>query len=201
MQLEAKRKWGNSDRKPIRVEPIRSKRHRFLIREYLKDRPRDCLLFTLGINNGLRLKDILSLRVGQVRYLKPGEAVVIVESKTGKQNDLVMNSRIHRDLHAYLSTVDLLDDDFLFRSPKTGKALLSISAGRLVQDWCRAIGLKGNYGAHTLRKSWAYAQRTEFKTPWELVCKRLNHSSPAITQIYLGISREEIVELIANNEL
>lgn len=199
--MTEEKKRGNHQRMPVKVDPIRSKRHRYLIREHLKNRPRDRLLFTLGVNNGLRIIDLLALKVGDVRDLKPGQAIVITEQKTGKQNDLVMNARIRKDLDAYLKWADPDDDEPLFKSPKTGKALLSISAGRLVQQWCKAVGLKGRFGAHTLRKSWAFAMRTEFHTPWELVCKRLNHSSPLITMIYLGISREEIVELIAKNQV
>ncbi len=38
----------------------------------LKDNPRDLLLFTMGINNGLRISDLLKLRVSDVRDVKPG---------------------------------------------------------------------------------------------------------------------------------
>ena len=33
------------------------------------------------------------------------------------------------------------------------------SVHRLVKSWCRDIGLKGNYGSHSLRKTFGYHQR------------------------------------------
>ena len=42
------------------------------------------LLFVMGgVNNGLRSCDLLRLKVGRVRGLKPGDTVTIKESKTG----------------------------------------------------------------------------------------------------------------------
>ena len=78
----------------IAVEPIRSVKAIKAIGQYLKDRPRDHLLFAMGVNNGQRTCDLLRLKVGQVRGLKPGDAVTIKESKTGKENTLAINKTV-----------------------------------------------------------------------------------------------------------
>jgi hypothetical protein len=49
-----------------------------------------------------------------------------------------------------------------------------------------------NYGAHSLRKTWGYIQRTVYGVGFEILCKRFNHSSPAITMRYLGIEDKEV---------
>ncbi len=54
------------------VQPIREKRQINAIKKAL--RGRDLLLFTLGINSGLRISDILALKVGDVR----GKAMEII---------------------------------------------------------------------------------------------------------------------------
>ena len=71
----------------IAVEPIRKIKDLKAISKYLKDNPRDQLLFVMGINNGLRACDLLNLKVGQVRGLKAGGAITIKESKTGKESE------------------------------------------------------------------------------------------------------------------
>ena len=76
--------------------------------------------------------------------------------------------------------------------------MTSLFAGRLVAFWCKAIGLEGNYGCHTLRKTWAYHMRIKFRTDWSLITERLNHSSPAITRRYLGITEGEVIDLLQN---
>ena len=69
---------------------------------------------------------------------------------------------------------------------------------RLVKSWCKAINLPGNYGAHTLRKTFGYIQRTKFGVGFEVLCRRFNHSSPAITMRYLGITDSEVYSILQN---
>lgn len=59
-------------------------------------------------------------------------------------------------------------------------------------------GLQGRFGGHTLRKTWGYQARLK-AIPLEIIQHKLNHSSLAITQRYLGITADEIAE--ACNEL
>jgi integrase len=70
---------------------------------------------------------------------------------------------------------------------------------KMIKSWTDAINLQGNFGAHTLRKTWCYMQRKEFGVSWEVIAKRLNHSNPAITRRYLGIKEEEVEEVLLHN--
>jgi len=47
----------------------------------------------LGINNGLRISDLLSLKMEDVKGLKVGETLKIKEKKTGKINVLMVNGK------------------------------------------------------------------------------------------------------------
>jgi integrase len=193
-----KRLCGNYRHLKTVVEPIRHSRQLGQIWTLLKDNPRDLLLFVVGTNSGLRVNDIVHLRVRQVRDVPEGGVVRLTESKTGKTNVLVINKAIHRVLHAYLDQAQYEGDDRWLFVTRYGTRLTSLYAGRLVQSWCKAIGLEGSYGAHTLRKTWAYHMRVKFKTDWSLITERLNHSNPAITRRYLGITQDEVVTLLQN---
>jgi integrase len=72
------------------------------------------------------------------------------------------------------------------------------AVNNLIKSWTRAINLKGNYGAHTLRKTWGYMQRTKYGVGFEIICKRFNHSSPAVTMRYLGIEDKEVHSTLMN---
>jgi len=110
----------------------------------------------MGINNGLRIGDLLQLKVKDVQGVKPGDTIRVREQKTGKTNILVINKATHKALQAYLSQTMAEPGDFLFKSQK-GNAPLTVSyANRLIKDWCRQINLRGNYGTHTLRKTFGY---------------------------------------------
>jgi integrase len=155
----------------------------------------------MGINNGLRTGDLLKLKVKDVSGLKPGESILINESKTGRQNILVINKLVHKALVDYLEHAKLADDDFLFESRKGKGAITVMAVNNMLKKWTSAINLKGNYGAHSLRKTWGYVQRKRYGVGFELICKRFNHQSPAVTMRYLGITDKEVTDILKNNEV
>ncbi len=147
----------------IAVEPIRDDKAINAIKRLLHNRPRDLLLFTLGINNGLRASDLLQLTVEDVACLKVGETVPMVEGKTGKRNFLMMNKASHKAMRRYLEQEQPDHGEYLFCSRKgVNKALTVSTVNHMVKDWCAAINLPGNYGSHTLRKTFGYMQRTKY---------------------------------------
>ncbi len=84
------------------------------------------------------------------------------------------------------------------RSAQTAASVLSQAVSKLIKRWTKQINLKGNYGAHTLRKTWGYIQRTVHGVGFEIICKRYNPSSPAITMRYLGIQDKEVHGVLMN---
>lgn len=184
--------------KNLTVDPIRKLADIQTIRNHLKSKPRDLLLFTLGINNGLRAIDLVSLKVKQVEKLKEGDTLSIVESKTGKTNVLVINKPVYKALKRYLKELQPDPEDYLFKSRKKGKAINTQTVSNMVKSWTKSINLTGNYGAHTLRKTWGFHQRTAYGVGFEIICKRYNHSNPAITMRYLGITDKEVEKVLMN---
>ena len=63
----------------ITVEPIRKIEDIKALKRLLSDRPRDLLLFTMGINNGLRIGDLLKLKVKDMQGVKAGDNVRVRE--------------------------------------------------------------------------------------------------------------------------
>jgi integrase len=185
----------------ITVDPIRSMKDIKAIMKILSDKPRDRLLFTIGINNGLRTIDLLQLKVKDIQHLKMGDTIKIKESKTGKTNILAINKTVYKALRVYLEHENMNDDEYLFKSRKGNQALQSQAVSKLVKRWTSDINLKGHYGVHTLRKTFGYIQRKVFGVGFEIICKRYNHSSPAITMRYLGIEDKEVNGILLNNEI
>ena len=183
----------------IEVEPIRDEKDIKAIQKLLSGHPRNFLLFVLGINTGIRVGDLLELRVGDLRYLKPGQVHQIVENKTKKKNHIVVNKRIRTALDRLFESHGHDDRDVLFKSRKgNNKPITIIHVNKLIKQWTKIINLKGNYGAHTLRKTWGYQQRMKYGVGFEVICKRYNHSSPAVTMRYLGITDKEVDDVLMN---
>jgi len=160
----------------ITVQPIRDTRDIENIKKLLSTNTRDLLLFTMGINNGLRCGDLLKLTVNDVKDLKPGETLTIREQKTGKDNILMINKTTHKILKQFLGETKSGDGQFLFKSRKGDTPLTVGSVNSMVKDWCHAINLKGNYGTHSLRKTFGYIQRKKFGVGWEILCNTISNS-------------------------
>jgi len=183
----------------ITVDPIRAVKDIKAIIALLEKSPRDRLLFVMGVNNGLRCGDLLRLKVKDVKNLKMGQMISIKESKTGKTNILAVNKTVYKHLRGHLEHYQMDDDDPLFCSRKAEKKAITIeTVNSLVKKWTREINLSGNYGAHSLRKTWGYIQRVEHGVGFEILCKRFNHSSPAVTMRYLGIQDKEVHSTLMN---
>jgi integrase len=180
----------------IKVDPIRKKKDIQSIKKMLTDNPRNQALFTIGINTNLRASDLLSITAGQVRDLKPGDSIQVKEKKTGKFRTITLNKACTGAIHKLLQTRPYEDGEPLFvgqRGPLTVPSVI-----RLVKAWCKAINLKGNFGSHTLRKTWGYHQRVTFGTdiPRLMIC--FNHSSQRQTLDYLCIQPSEIRNVYEN---
>ena len=191
---------GNQPKKGdrIAVDPIRKMKDIKAIAQLTQENPRDHLLFVMGINNGLRAGDLVRLKVREVRYLKVGSTLTIKEGKTGKNNVLVINKTVYKALRNYLEQVQPADEDWVFASRKGNSHIQSQAVSKLVKKWTRAINLRGNYGCHTLRKTWGYQQRVAHGVGFEIICMRYSHSSPAITMRYLGIKGREVHDVLMN---
>lgn len=178
----------------IKVEPIRSKEAIADIKEMLKDSPRNFALFTLGINTAYRAIELLNLTIADVKHLKAGDTLDIWQSKTSKYRRVILNTSVVDALQNWIEFSDLDSSAPLFVSRKGGS--LSVpTLNNLVKKWCKDAGLVGNYGSHTLRKTWGFWQRTENKTPLPLLMTAYGHSTEQQTLDYLCIQSDEISEL------
>ena len=184
----------------IKVEPIRELRDIKSIKKLLADNPRNLCLFTLGINTNLRASDLLRITVGQVRHLKAGDELTLKEKKTGKERRITLNKAAANAIQTLLASAPYPDDAPLFFSQR-GKVLTVPSVNRLVKTWCRSINLKGNYGNHTLRKTFGYHQRVQLNTGVPELMIMFNHSSQKQTLDYLCIQPDEIQDAYMKLEL
>ncbi len=178
---------------PIKVDPIKELKDIGTIKKLLKAEKlsRDYCLFVLGINTNLRASDLLRITVEQVRSLQAGDDLVLKEKKTGKERRVTLNESAVEAIQYHLSCNRLNDEDHLFKSQRRYTMTVP-SVNRLVKAWCKGINLKGNYGSHTLRKTFGYHQRVQVNTSIPELMVMFNHSTQKQTLDYLCIQPEEI---------
>lgn len=178
----------------IKVEPIKSVKDINLIKKLLAGKIRDLAIFTLGVNTALRASDLTKIKVGMVKHLAPGESFVIREQKTKKLKTITLNKTVLTSIQKLIELMpNATDDEFLFQSKKGKNQPLEVSSlHRMVKGWCREINLRGNYGSHSLRKSFGFLHRTIFHTDVPTLMTMFNHSTQKQTLTYLCIQADEV---------
>ncbi len=180
----------------IKVEPIRDLDAIACLKDLLRDRPRDLCLFTFGINTAYRAGELLSLKVEQVAGLSEGDRFELKQSKNGKYRAITINRTVATSLSDWLAQhPDPNPNGPLFISKKGGQALTVSAVNRMIKSWCHEINLKGNYGTHTMRKTWGYQQRVQNNQPVPLLMAAFGHTTQAQTLDYLCIQDAEISDL------
>lgn len=177
----------------IKVDPIKNLKDIATIKKLLQDKPRDLCLFTLGINSNLRASDLLSITVEQVKDCEEGSEIVLKEQKTKKHRRITLNKASVLSINGWLGSEQgqqSEDSQQLFWGQRGPLTVPSVN--RLVKGWCKAVNLKGNYGSHTLRKTFGYHQRVQLNTSIPELMVMFNHSSQRQTLDYLCIQAEEI---------
>ena len=180
----------------IKVDPIKKLKDIKAIKKLLHDKPRDLCLFTLGINTNLRASDLLRISAGMVRDLNAGDELTLKEKKTGKHRRITLNKAVIASIQALFASRKYQDNDPLFLGQR---GLLTVSSvNRLVKTWCKTINLKGNYGSHSLRKTFGYHQRVSFNVGVPELMVAFNHSSQRETLEYLCIQPDEVKSIYMN---
>src|SRR5579871_473179 len=183
------------------VEPIRDRKKIAQIKNLLRGEKtyRYLLLFTVGVNSALRVSDLLKLQIqdfvdeqGNIRL-----RFTLHEEKRGKRNEVVINDSIKEALGEYLAAYPNITANpqnyVFFNSKRYGfdKPLGRGQAHQFMKAVCAKVGLSGNYGTHTLRKTWGYHARLS-GVPLELIMHKFNHNNLAYTKRYLGITDDEL---------
>jgi integrase len=183
------------------VQPIRDPRKLELIKEYLKEtNERDYILFLLGINTGLRISDILPLRVAQVK----GTHIEIYEKKTKKRKNILIRKALRTALDIYIK--DKPDQEYLFksrnikhRSGRINDPIDTSMAYKILSQAAERFGVE-SIGTHSLRKTFGYHFYLKTKDI-ALLMDLFNHSEESVTLRYVGIKQETLDTALDGFEL
>ncbi len=153
------------------VQPIRDKKKIQTMKTVLKAKDEKYyIMFLIGINVGLRVSDILTLKVSDVR---DRTHINIVEKKTGKTKRFLLNSQMQTELTDYINKFSLDNDDYLIRSRKgKNQPIKRDRAYKILNEAAQEIGLDQKY------KDIALLQHL------------FNHANSAVTLRYIGVNQD-----------
>jgi len=193
-----------------KVDPLRERKQINALRDHLRQKYRYgeeyALIVTLGVNFGLRAGDILSLTLGQLI----GTHLEITEHKTGRQRRIFINITakdaicnfndghiVKYKKHNFKITNILINDGARIFSGQKGDTIQVKALHKIIKAACTELGFEGNFGTHTLRKTFAYHA---YKACGDvnMVKRMFGHSSARLTKRYVGVEdydNDEATEL------
>ncbi len=154
-----------------------------------------CLLIAIGVNTGLRISDLLKLKVSDVLDI---DILVLTETKTGKVRDIKINKDLREILDRILPQLYNGNKDSLIFLNRFGtKAIDKSYVNVKFKEICKKYKVKvnGNVSSHTFRKTLGrrvvdvhnYSDKS-FLALSEL----FKHSNTTVTRRYLGYTTDEI---------
>lgn len=168
------------------VEPLRNRKTIRDILIYLKNKnERDYILFLLGIHTGLRISDILRLRVRDVKFKNH---ITIIEKKTKKKKKFLINKELYLELKKYCNGKEHYE--YLISSREGGNNPISRERSYQILMEVGEV-FEEHISCHTLRKTfgyWHYKNNNDVVKLMEI----FNHSSQNITLRYIGILQNEL---------
>lgn len=195
------------------AEPIKEMSDIIRVSQFLigEKRFRDNMLFIVGINFGLRISDLRTLRFSHLINddCTFRDRFAILEKKTRntrryqRNRYITINSAVVEAVTLYLeNTPGVKLSDYMFRSQSNnGKGknepISKQAVDYMLKAVARDLGLGNRMATHTLRKTFAYHQMVmSGNDPRKLLLlqKMFGHSTAAQTLDYIGITGEEIDE-------
>jgi integrase len=168
------------------VQPIRDPELITAIKNYLRQRSdRNYILFILGINTGLRISDILKLKVKDLK----ASHIRLRETKTRKNKRIQITPALKKELRWYIEGKD--DEEYLIKSRNGyNRPIDRSTAYKILRSAAEYVSLD-EIGTHTLRKTFGYHFYAQTKDV-AMLQEIFNHSSPQITLRYIGVNQDSM---------
>ena len=159
----------------------------------LRANPRIAAALTAEANLGMRIGDILRLRLDDIVLDGKRYRLNIIEEKTGKRRTFTVPEAVYQYFCNYCREQNIKTSEPMF--PLTVRAVQ-----KHLKAVCDALGYT-NVSTHSFRKWYATDIYEASGHDIVLVQQLLQHSSPNITRRYIGISDEKIEQAIAGHVL
>lgn len=106
-------------------------------------------MFVMGVSFGLRISDLLELRIGDLRGQ---DFFIIGEEKTKKKRKIMLSDNVKEEI----AKLEGADADYVFQSRQGGNQPISrVQAYRVLNAAAKKVGI-GSIGCHSLRKTFGY---------------------------------------------
>lgn len=191
MSKEVVKKGG---REKGKMQPIRDREQiMFIKRWFLQNAgPRFEFLFHLGINTGLRVSDLLRLKVKDVRGKS---AIFIVMEKTEREVTVFLNQYLREEIARYIEFKK--DDEYLFTSREgVNRPITRQRVSQVFTEARKALDIE-KFNTHSMRKTFGYWYYQENRDIYYLMTL-FGHTKQEQTLNYIGIYQDQVESTMKN---
>ena len=153
--------------------------------------PRICTICIIQANTGLRIGDLLSLKLKNIVYEGGRYHFDIIEEKTKKKRTFTIAPEVVNFLQAYALNNNIRPDRLLF--PITSRAV-----SKHLKKTADYLGYQ-NVSSHSFRKFFATTIYNDNNFNLELVRTLLQHASQATTAKYIQVSPSVVETALRNH--
>ena len=159
----------------------------------LRANPRIAAALTAEANLGIRIGDVLKLKLSDI--IRDGDRyrLNIVEEKTGKKRTFTVPESVYQYFCNYCREQNIAPNERMF-------PICVYAVQKHLKKVCDLLGYQ-NISTHSFRKWYATDIYNSTGHDIILVQQLLQHSSPNITRRYIGISEEKVEKAIAGHVL
>jgi integrase len=142
-------------------------------------------------NLGLRISDILKLKLNDI--IKDGDRyrLDVTEQKTGKKRTFTVLNDIYNYIKIYCLENGIKPHELIF-------SVKERAVQKQLKIVCDYLGIEG-VSTHSFRKFFATKIYLDNNYNIALVQHLLQHSTPAVTQKYIGIEPREVEDALAKH--
>ena len=161
----------------------------------LLDPGRDQLLFALGIYTGLRISEIVGLKVEQVWTEQGNVRHVLTVRRSKKKGTTYSDISIHPKLRKVLQGYGRPGGVWLFPSERSGSGHLErVQAHNVLRAVFDRLGLDGA-STHSMRRT-CLTNMSRAGVPLRTIQKISGHSSLSALQVYLAVDPDDVAKAI-----
>ena len=153
-----------------------------------KQNNRLATMLVVQANIGVRISDIIKLRLDDIVKENGRYHLDIVEQKTGKERNFTVPAALYEFLEKYAMDNGIQSTARLF-------PICERAVQKQLKIVCDYLGVE-SISTHSFRKFYATEMYINNDYDIELVRHLLQHSSSAVTQKYIGISEKRVEQAI-----
>jgi DNA-binding GntR family transcriptional regulator len=150
-----------------KVNPIKTLTDIERVRDILRKKPRDLLLFDLATQTGLEMKQILNLRVRDLIDSKIGSRLILPQPGGNPPRAILITWTLYQTWQNYLKETAPSPNDYLIKSQKNSQPPTLSSVSHMINKWFKAANLEGAKGAKSLKRTWQVFYQPELEETTE----------------------------------